>query len=163
MTNPKLINLQERTWIDPVDIPPLDPLIDSYQVAYRYENDVVKIVRIGLEHGDGVRKYEGILQIQKIGLDASLESIEFLDGEAWSYMNHSTVKRRESCADDIRISLEKLILPNLSQSRMEEILTHFGEEFKLIFDTNPKLKNDWPEFCKDSTSKYFTALIPYLK
>jgi len=113
----------------------------SYQVAYRFNNNIAKIVKV-----HRYKSFGGItthLQIQKIGLEASIEELTLLNGLPLTY-------KSQSLDESHRISsLDKK--PRISQDYLER----FGKEFKQIFDDNIDLQVRLKES--------FSSLIPYLK
>lgn len=119
--------------------------VSGHQVAYEFNNHIVKVVQIHTQHNYG-GGYHGFLQTQKVGLDANLASIEFLDGEPFTSMTQSID------ANILRGTKDDLSgMKHLTNTLLEK----FGKEFKPIFDKDEKLKEYIPT--------HFTALIPYLK
>ena len=156
--------LEERTRSDESDIRfPDNALINDYQVAYKFDNDIIKIARIHLMRCRTHEwQYKGFLQIQKIGLNPGLESLKFINGKPWMYYVHSTTEEET----DVSLTGHSYNLDDsnyVDDQDIKKLLTKFGQEFKDIFKIDPKLNKDWPDFCNKSTSKYFKALLPYLK
>jgi hypothetical protein len=129
-----------------------DEVMDSYQVAYSFDNNIIKTVKIDkmLPLGFGFR-YSGVLHIQKIGLDPSMETLKFSLGKPDGYANLSI----ENDGAIFPLRSHYTHFSDVSQDFINKILKNFGKEFKPIFDENKKLKEDLPT--------YFKALIPYLK
>ncbi len=129
-----------------------DSVLDSYQVAYSFDGDIIKTVKIDkmLPLGFGFR-YSGILHIQKIGLDPSMETLKFSLGKPLSYSNISI----ENDGALFPVHGRHIDFFDVNQNYINTILENFGKEFKLIFDENKKLREDLP--------LYFEALMPYLK
>lgn len=120
--------------------------MSEYQVAYDCDNHIIKSVKVHTQHNYG-GGYYGILQIQKVGLDAGLESLLLLDGHPF---NHA-----EQSVEGTMLSGDEKSLLSCSTKYTESLLEKFGKEFKIIFEENKKLN--------ESLTTHFTALIPYLK
>ncbi|MGV8141600.1 MAG: hypothetical protein ACP5NW_04135 [Candidatus Woesearchaeota archaeon] len=120
--------------------------VSDYQAAYACDNNIIKLVKIHTQHNFG-GGYWGFLQIQKTGLDASLESIKFLDGVSDSHIIHSI--------DDMMMIFDNHDFYSTAKGAKVSILERFGKEFKPLFDANKNLKEYIPT--------HFSELIPYLK
>jgi hypothetical protein len=120
--------------------------VSGYQAAYSFEDNIIKIVKVHTQHNYG-GGYWGFLQIQKSGLDASLESIAFLEGNTWNYMTQSI--------EGVMLTGENHDFLDSSKNLSNSLLKKFGKEFKLLFEEDKDLKK--------YLSTHFTALVPYLK
>jgi len=130
-----------------------DDVMDSYQVAYGFDNNIIKTVKIDqmLPLGFGYR-YSGILHIQKVGLDPSMETLKFSLGKLCSYADLSI---ENDGAIFLLHSWPIRDFSDISKECIDKLLKKFGKEFKPIFDENKKLKDALPD--------YFKPLMPYLK
>jgi hypothetical protein len=115
-----------------------------YSVAYDVGDNFIKVVRVG----EGVltanrNPHVGQLQIQRIGLDLSVETLEFEDG-------------RTSCYD-VTSQGSSSMLPFVSEKPETErpLLVNFGAEFKELFKMNEQLKLFLPI--------EFKPLVPYIQ
>ena len=111
----------------------------NYQAAYLCEDKLVKTVKI--DCSDSWGRVSSVLQIQTLGLDARLEELVFNSGLPNSYSSASIHGSSMS--------------PFLNEENSKKCLEKFGQEFFIIFETYPDLKQYLPN--------RFESLIPYLK
>tara|TARA_Y100000034_G_scaffold136320_1_gene212177 strand:- start:2219 stop:2629 length:411 start_codon:yes stop_codon:yes gene_type:complete len=111
---------------------------NGYEVAYGCKDNVLKVVRVNSKKM--FSKHRSSLEIQKVGLDFHIESLEFEDGVVVTYhkagLGHSSM------------------LPYPEDSRANELLKEYATEFAEIFASNEKLQGYLPSD--------FTQLQEYL-
>ena len=103
---------------------------NGYEIVYGCKDNVLKVIRVNSRRIFG--GHRSSLEIQKVGLDFHVESLEFEGGMAHTYHNeglgHSSA------------------LPNLDpeSAQTKQLLKEYATEFSEFFASNEKLRGFLP-------------------